>query len=209
MQASIYPRRSVAINRLDRTPLVALEAPTNTRPLLAVVGNARLAEDDTRYEMAGEVRPLAIDAGFRIVTGLGGVMEAACHRAHESEKHREGDTIGLPPGFDPAEANRWVDIPIATGLDHHRNGLVANVDVVVALGGGAGTLSEMCFAWMRKRPFIALAVEGWSGEVAGWAFDERGRTTVRAAVSAQDAVQLAVATAQALGQRHRGIPPGH
>jgi len=178
----------------------------STRPLLAVVGNARLSEDDLRYEMAREVGRLAVDTGFRIVTGgLGGVMEAACRGAHESEKHREGDTIGLLPGFDPADANPWVDIPIPTGLDHLRNGVVANADVVIAVGGGAGTLSEICFAWMRKRPIIALAVEGWSGEVGGRALDGRVNSTIQLASSPSSAVQLAVSSLSEATKRHGRI----
>ena len=87
-------------------------------------------------------------------------MEAACKGAHASARYREGDTIGVLPHFDPAEANPWVDIVLATGLDHARNGLVANADAVVAVGGGAGTLCEMTFAWMYKRLIVAVAVPG-------------------------------------------------
>ena len=44
-------------------------------------------------------------------------------------------------------ANGWVDVAIATGMGEIRNGLIVRAsDAVVAVGGGAGTLSEIGFA---------------------------------------------------------------
>jgi uncharacterized protein (TIGR00725 family) len=84
--------------------------------------------------------------------GLGGVMEAACGGA----KGAGGTTIGILPGSDRSDANRFVDIAIPTGLGEARNALVVRAaDAVIAIGGGYGTLSE-----------IALALRG-SKRVAG------------------------------------------
>jgi predicted Rossmann-fold nucleotide-binding protein len=43
------------------------------------------------------------------------------------------------------------------------------------MGGGAGTLSEMAFAWVYKRLIIAYNVDGWSGKLAGERIDHRKR----------------------------------
>jgi hypothetical protein len=43
---------------------------------------------------------------------------------------------------------------------------------VVAIGGGAGTLSEIAFAWIQRRLVIGYRVEGWSGRLAGTRVDE-------------------------------------
>jgi uncharacterized protein (TIGR00725 family) len=119
---------------------------------------------------------LLIDSGYRIITGgMGGIMEAACRGARESTLYREGDTVGLLPGHMPSAANSFVDIVIPTGLAYGRNYLVAHADAVVAVGGGAGTLSEICYAWMHKRLIIALGEEGWSGKLAGEKLDLRIR----------------------------------
>lgn len=48
-------------------------------------------------------------------------------------------------------------------------------DAVVAIGGGAGTLSEICFAWMYKRLIVGMRVKGWSGKLADQRVDERIR----------------------------------
>ncbi|MEZ4442194.1 MAG: TIGR00725 family protein [Polyangiaceae bacterium] len=168
-----------------------------SRPTLAVVGNGQLAIDDPRYALARELGRRAIDAGFRLVCGgRGGVMEAACLGAHESEAYREGDTVGILPGSDRSAANPWVDIPLPTGLGDARNALVAKADVVVAVGGGAGTLSEMALAWVHGRPLIALACEGWSGRLGGESLDgtsDPDARRVTGAETAEEAIAAALA----------------
>jgi hypothetical protein len=146
---------------------------------VSVIGDAGVKPGSVAYDVAREAGRLAIDAGFRVMTGgLSGVMEAALRGAHESSKHREGDTIGLLPRLDPAAANPWADIVIATGLDHARNTLVANADAVIAVGGGAGTLSEIAFAWMFKRLIVAVRGLGWADRVADQRIDDRVRCEV-------------------------------
>lgn len=146
------------------------------RALIAVVGDAGVSEGSIAYDAARQMGRLIVDAGYRVVTGgLGGVMEAACRGAHDSSAYREGDTLGFLPSAEPGHANRWVDIAIATDLGFARNLLVARSDAVVAVGGGAGTLSEVAFAWMHKRLVVALAIDGWSGQLAGRKLDHRAR----------------------------------
>lgn len=74
-----------------------------------------------------------------------------------------------------AAANPWVDVAIPTGLDLARNMLVAHADAIVAIGGGAGTLSELALAWQLRRLVIAYRVAGWSGRLADERIDARVR----------------------------------
>jgi uncharacterized protein (TIGR00725 family) len=182
------------------------------RPILAIVGDAGVAPESPTYAAAFETGRLAVDAGFRVMTGgLGGVMAAASRGAHASDRYREGDTIGILPHFDPAEANEWVDIVVATGLDHARNGLVANADAVIAIGGGAGTLCEVAFAWMYKRLIVAIAVPGWSTELGGRRLDHRDRCPgvsddqIFATEDAQSAIAIVVARLPDYAARHAGF----
>lgn len=132
------------------------------RPLVAVIGDARVEPGGTKDRLAEEVGRLLVDAGFRVLTGgLGGVMEAACRGARSSSRYQSGDTVAVLPGHDPADANPFVDIVIPSGLDHVRNSIVVHADAVIAIGGGAGTMSEICLAWIYKRLIVALRVE-WS-----------------------------------------------
>ncbi len=146
------------------------------RWIVAVIGDSSLDENDEKYILAKDLGKELISNGYRIITGgLGGSMEAVCEGARKSPEYKEGDIIGILPGFDPEEANSNVDIPIATGLNFGRNCIIANSDAVIAIGGGSGTLSEMAFAWAMRRLVIAYKVPGWSGELADKKIDERLR----------------------------------
>jgi uncharacterized protein (TIGR00725 family) len=99
-----------------------------------------------------------VDAGFRIVCGgLGGAMEAVCRGATSSVKYSQGATIGVLPGCDPSVANPFVDIVIPSCDDRKRNFTLVNMaDIIICVGGGAGTLSEVAFAWSLKKLIIAI-----------------------------------------------------
>lgn len=127
-------------------------SPTPTDPVVAIVG-AGHAEGDDRTAAHAIGRELA-SAGVTIVCGgLGGVMEAACAGAVEAG----GTTIGLLPGTDRAAANPHVRVAIPTGLGEARNTLVVRAaDVVVAVGGEYGTLSEIAFALKTGVPVVGL-----------------------------------------------------
>ncbi|HET9016378.1 MAG TPA: TIGR00725 family protein [Thermomicrobiaceae bacterium] len=101
-------------------------------------------------------------AGHALICGgRGGVMEAACRGA----KHAGGTTIGILPGRDRAEANPWVDHAICTGLGEARNAVVvASGDVVIAVGGGFGTLSEIGLALKVGRTVVSL--DSWRLDAA-------------------------------------------
>jgi SLOG-like protein len=85
--------------------------------------------------------------------GLGGVMEAASRGAARAG----GTVVGLLPGFDAGDANRWVTVPIVTGMDQARNViLVRSCDAVIAVGGRYGTLSEVALALKLGKPVVGL-----------------------------------------------------
>ena len=143
---------------------------------MAVIGDARIRRGEQQEQLAYEIGRGLIDSGYRLVTGgMGGVMDAAHRGARDSPFWRDGAGIGLLPGSDPAQANPYVDIVVPTGLGHARNLLVAQSRAVIAVGGGAGTLSEMAFAWIHRRLIIALRCGGWSGRLADQRIDERTR----------------------------------
>jgi uncharacterized protein (TIGR00725 family) len=119
---------------------------------VAVVGAGDAGEDlATTAEEVG--RRLAQGGAAVVCGGLGGVMEAACRGA----KSAGGLTIGILPGRRREDANRWVDVAIPTGMGETRNALVVlSADVVVAIGGEHGTLSEVAFGLKLGRPVVGL-----------------------------------------------------
>jgi uncharacterized protein (TIGR00725 family) len=105
-------------------------------------------------EAAEEVGRLVAAGGAILVCGgLGGVMEAACRGARSAG----GLTLGILPGRDRREANRYVEVAVATGLGEARNALVVrSADAVVAVGGAYGTLSEIALALKGGTPVVGL-----------------------------------------------------
>ena len=88
-----------------------------------------------------------------ITGGLGGVMAAASHGAHDAN----GLTVGIIPQDDPKMANEFCDIVVPTGMGLSRDFLNAlTADGVIIVGGGSGTLSEVCAAYMYKKPMVAI-----------------------------------------------------
>jgi hypothetical protein len=85
--------------------------------------------------------------------GLSGTMKAVC----SGFKSGGGVTIGIIPSYDKNDANEFVDIAIPTGLGLARNVLVIkSADVVVALPGEAGTLSEIAYGIQFAIPVISI-----------------------------------------------------
>lgn len=126
-------------------------------PYVAVIGDGDPQGPDAHrlLEWAEEIGHELARAGATVVTGgLGGVMRAASRGAHAAG----GVTIGILPGADQSEANEFVSIPIATGLGVARNlVVVTSADVVVAVGGRHGTLSEIGLALRMGRHVVALS----------------------------------------------------
>ena len=134
------------------------------RPILSVVGNSGVIPEHQRA-LAFELGRRAVEAGFRIACGgRDGVMEAVAQGAHAAENYQNGDTVGIGPSYGHEDQNPWIDVVIPTGLGFARNMVVVSTGhVVVAIGGGPGTLSEIALAWQIGRPVVALqGVDGWA-----------------------------------------------
>jgi len=81
------------------------------------------------------------------------VMQAAAKGA----KDNGGVTVGVLPTDDKKDANPFIDIPIATGLGYTRNTLVTTAaDIIIALPGKYGTLSEIGFALNAGKPVLGI-----------------------------------------------------
>jgi len=130
------------------------------RPCVAVIGASQCSPRLAQWaEEVGEgIATLPADL---VCGGLGGVMEAAARGA----KRGGARTIGLLPGIHKEAANPFIDIVLPTGMGQARNVLVVlAADVVVAVGGELGTLSELSLALKHDIPVVGVdtwPVEGW------------------------------------------------
>jgi uncharacterized protein (TIGR00725 family) len=165
-----------------------VSAPVTGRAYVAVVGPGEAVSEATEIaeQLGGE---LARRGAIVVCGGLGGAMEAACRGA----KSAGGLTVGILPGLDRSAANEHVDVAIPTGLGELRNGLIVrSADVVVAVQGEFGTLSEISFALKTGVPVVGIDT---------WELVKEGRASdaiVRVATAAE-----AAEAALALGQGRR------
>ncbi len=134
---------------------------TKKRQILVIGNNTNGCtpkHEKIAYEVGAEI---AKSDSVLITGGLGGVMAAASHGAHDAN----GLTVGIIPQDDATMANEFCDIVIPTGMGLTRDFLNAlSADGIIIVGGGSGTLSEVCAAYMYKKPMVAIRNIGGSVE---------------------------------------------
>lgn len=155
---------------------------------IGVIGKEKA--DQKMISLAYETgKQIATNGHVLICGGRGGVMEAAAKGAKENN----GTTVGILPSDSHSEANDFIDIKIATGIGLARNVIVVlSSDVVIAVGGGCGTLSEIGLAWAHYKKIIAISTSGgWAEKLAGTQIDSRRDDYIISAKTPKEAVELA------------------
>jgi uncharacterized protein (TIGR00725 family) len=152
-----------------------------SRPRIGVMGPGSCSPQV--YEIARKVGFLIGQKGAILITGgLGGIMEAAAKGAKEAG----GITIGILPGNDATEANRYIDVPIVTDLGNARNVInVLTSQAIIAIRGAFGTLSEVALAMKCSIPVVGL--QTWS-----LVSPEREASPIAPANSPEEAVDVAL-----------------
>jgi uncharacterized protein (TIGR00725 family) len=130
-------------------------------PYIGVAGASQ--PDQEVVELAEALGRRLAEAGAVVVCGGGGgVMTAVCRGVAAGG----GTSVGLLPGADRRDGNRYLGVALATGLGEGRNVLLVRAsDALVAVGGGFGTLSEIALALRVGVPVVGLRT--WSLGLAG------------------------------------------
>ncbi len=141
----------------------------NRLPIVGIMGSGDMEWPERTIDLG---RWLA-EKGVHLLTGGGSGVMSSISRAFIDVPNRQGSVIGILPcqADDPTcrpkkgFPNPWIEIPIATHLPlsgnqggeplsrNHIN--ILSSDVIIALPGGAGTLSEVMLAEHYKRPLVA------------------------------------------------------
>lgn len=135
---------------------------------IAVFGSSEPRDPDPAYRLAYRTGRKLAEAGFGVLTGgYGGVMEGACHGAHDAG----GRTLGVTSGiFSARDPNPYLTeaVPTTDLYDRTRE-LIDRADGYVVLAGKAGTLAELTWVWalaragcLPRRPVVTLG-EPWDG----------------------------------------------
>lgn len=138
-------------------PIDALAMLRRTRKVrgvpVAVIGPKEASAE--QYVLAEEIGRRLHQAGFLLICGgMTGVMEAVCAGHQEAG----GQPMAFLPGEDWRECNRYVAVPLATGIRQARNQLIARAAfALVAVGGGYGTLSEMAYGLHYDKLVLSLS----------------------------------------------------
>jgi len=160
-----------------------MNVPSRKIGQITVIGDSDAIKE--ALSLAEDVGAAIAHAGFAVITGgRGGIMEAANKGAFNAG----GLSIGILPSEFVQHANRFCHIVIPTGLGHARNAITALAcDAIVAIGGGAGTLSEISFGWIYEKPIFAFEqFEGWAKNMAGKTIDSRRKDQIQVCKSVDD-----------------------
>jgi len=120
--------------------------------IISVIGGRRV---EKKLLLAAEKagRLIARKDAVVVCGGLGGVMEAVSRGV----KAEGGLTIGILPQEHKRDINKYIDIPVVTGMGIGRNVIIARTgDAVIAIGGEYGTLSEIAFALQLGKPVVGI-----------------------------------------------------
>ncbi len=126
------------------------------KPVIGVMGGASVSKS---FEaMADQLGALIAGEGWILLNGgrQCGVMAASARGA----KRAGGLVIGILQCETADGSSPDLDVAIVTGMGDARNVInVLSSTVVIALPGGAGTLSEIALALKANRPVVLLGSE--------------------------------------------------
>ncbi|MFQ5573949.1 MAG: TIGR00725 family protein [Nitrosopumilaceae archaeon] len=159
------------------------------RHQILIIGHDKHGHTPEHEKIAYETGAEVAKSGSVLITGgLEGVMNAAGHGA----KDAGGITVGIIPQEDPSLANEYCDIVIPTGMGLTRDFLNAlSADGIIIIGGGSGTLAEVCAGYMHKKPMVAIKnTGGIADQYADKYIDSRKNVKIIGVDTPQEAVKV-------------------
>ena len=129
------------------------------------------------YDMAGAAGELLAQSGITVVSGCG---SPATRVAAERALAAGGFVVSIVPSDDIGLENWPCSVLIPCGMGDARNLLMALAgDACLIIGGRAGTISEVCLAWLHHRPLLPLTgCGGWSDGLERNPPDERQNSKI-------------------------------
>jgi uncharacterized protein (TIGR00725 family) len=148
---------------------------THRRPQICVLGSAE--PGSAAYELAGAAGELLAGLGITVVSGCG---SPAPRVAAERAVRAGGTVVSILPHGEMPDPDWPATVVIPCGMGDARNLLMALAgDACIVIGGRAGTISEVCLAWLHKRPLLPLVgCGGWSDQLPDNPPDERRNSPI-------------------------------
>jgi uncharacterized protein (TIGR00725 family) len=150
---------------------------TPRRPQVCILGSAE--PGSKAYELAGEAGELLAKLGITVVSGCG---SPATRVAAERAQAAGGLVVSIITSDEMPAADWPANVVIPCGMGDARNLLMALAgDACIVIGGRAGTISEVCLAWLHRRPLLPLVgCGGWSDSLPTNPPDERQNSLILA-----------------------------
>lgn len=170
---------------------------------IAVLGSSKSICTKKMYVYAEKTGEELAKKDCVVITGGGlGVMEAAMKGA----KKYGGTTLAIVPWEDKQRVNDFADLVVATGIGWSRNSINLNsCDAAIVVGGGAGTLNEVTYAYMANKPTVCITTSGGiAKEIAGTYFDIRKTEKVYGVKDAKEAVDKVLELVKQRKKRKKG-----
>ncbi len=147
------------------------------KPQVCVLGSAE--PGSAAYELAGEAGALLARHGITLVSGCG---SPASRVAAERAVAAGGTVLSIIPAGEMPPPDWPATVVVPCGMGDARNLLMALAgDACLVIGGRAGTISEVCLAWLHKRPLLPLVgCGGWSDSLPSNPPDERKNSPILA-----------------------------
>ncbi|WP_199098562.1 Rossmann fold nucleotide-binding protein [Dyella sp. ASV21] len=145
------------------------------KPQISVLGSAE--PGSKAYELAGQAGQWLAQAGITVVSGCG---SPATRHAAQRAVDAGGTVVSILPA-DVMPAPDWpATVVIPCGMGDARNLIMALAgDACLVIGGRAGTISEVCLAWLHHRPLLPLTgCGGWSDGLLQNPPDERDNAPI-------------------------------
>lgn len=144
-------------------------------PQVCVLGSAE--PGSPAYELAGAAGELLARRGVTLISGCG---SPATRYAAQRALAAGGLVVSIVPSDDIGLKDWPCSVLIPSGMGDARNLLMALAgDACLVIGGRAGTISEVCLAWLHHRPLLPLTgCGGWSDRLEQNPPDERGNSKI-------------------------------
>jgi uncharacterized protein (TIGR00725 family) len=145
------------------------------KPQVCILGSAE--PGSSAYDLAGEAGAMLARLGITVVSGCG---SPATRVAAERAMAAGGLVVSIVPPDVMPPADWPATVAIPCGMGDARNLLMALAgDACIVIGGRAGTISEVCLAWLHKRPLLPLVGQGgWSDDLPSHPPDERKNSPI-------------------------------
>jgi uncharacterized protein (TIGR00725 family) len=154
------------------------------RVIIGVMGPGEEATDDdikNAYLLGKFI------AGQEWILLSGGRNKGVMHSASRGASENGGLTLGILPGEDYTALSEYIDIPVLTGMGNARNNInVLTSNVIVAIGTGPGTISEISLAVKSGKDVVLLNSSNEAREL----FRNVGNEKVYIADNVEEAVEI-------------------